>query len=150
MHMPCLFVIAGPDEGCLHALDADKPATVGRGDDAILQLVDERSSLIHCCVQSSSVVSSDFGMPVTQWVVSDAGSSNGTRVGSDLVLGKVTLKDGDTIRLGRTAIVYLRDSLTDAEAARTRCKELNIQVSDELAGWPMNDPAEERTLGDNE
>ena len=83
MHMPCLFVIAGPDEGCLHALDADKPATVGRGDDAILQLVDERSSRIHCCVQSSSVISSDLGMPVTQWVVSDAGSSNGTRVGSD-------------------------------------------------------------------
>ena len=148
--MPCLFVIAGPDEGGLHALAADKPTTVGRGDDAVLQLVDERSSRIHCCIQSSSVVSGDLGMPVTQWVVSDAGSSNGTRVGSDLILGKVTLEDGDTIRLGRTAIVYLRDSLTGAEAARTRCKELDIQVSGEAAGWPMKAPAAERTLGDEE
>ena len=148
--MPCLFIIAGPDEGGLHALNVDKPTTIGRGDDAVLQLVDERASRIHCRIQSSSVISSDLGMPVTQWVVSDAGSSNGTRVGSDLILGKVTLEDGNMIRLGKTAIVYLRDSLAGAEAARARCKELNIQVADEAAGWPMKAPAAERTLGDEE
>lgn len=148
--MPCLFVIAGPDEGRLHELDPGRPTTVGRGDEASLQLVDERASRIHCCVESTSVLSKDLGMPVKQWVLSDAGSSNGTQVGDNVIKDQITLKDGDTFRLGRTAIVFFRESLDDAEAARNRCEKLDIQVSDEVMGWALTPPTAERTLNDNE
>ena len=146
--MPCLFVIVGPDEGLLYPLDTEKPTTIGRGDDAVLQLVDERASRIHCKVEPTSGVSNDFGLSVTQWIVSDAGSSNGTRIGTEVIEGQCTLADGDTILLGKSAIVYLQESLTDAGAARTRCEELNIQISDEVMGMPLSSPAQERTLQD--
>ena len=146
--MPCLFVFAGPDEGGLLALNPDTPLTIGRGDDATMQLVDERASRVHCALQPSTEVSGDFGMAVTRWVLSDAGSSNGTRIGPEVIRGDVTLEDGDTIQLGRTAIVYLTDSLTDVDEARARCNELKIKVSIEAAGWPLEDPSNRGTLND--
>ncbi len=146
--MPCLFVIAGPDEGLVHGLNGESPTTIGRGDDAVLQLVDERASRVHCQVAPTSVVANDFGISVTRWVVTDAGSSNGTRVGSDKVEGECALSDGDTIYLGKSAIVYLQESLTDSMAARARCEEIGVEISGEVMGMPMSPPVQERTLQD--
>lgn len=149
--MPCLFVIAGPDEGTLHQLSGTDTVTIGRGDDATMQLVDERSSRVHCGLSPRQETAGDFGIPVTRWVLSDNGSSNGTRVGAERIDGDVTLEDGDVIGLGRTGVAYLADDYTMADDARQRCDELRIDSGTlSESGWPMENPAASRTLTEEE
>ncbi|MCH2135594.1 MAG: FHA domain-containing protein [Phycisphaerales bacterium] len=144
--MPCLFVIAGPDEGTVHQLHGE-PTTIGRGDAATLQLVDERASRVHCGLTPRQETAGDFGVPVTRWVLEDKGSSNGTRIGQEKIDGEVILQDGDVIGLGRTNVAYLSDSCTDTEQARARCTELGIDAGTlSEAAWPMENPAARGTL----
>ncbi len=146
--MPCLFVIAGPDEGSLFALSGTDPVTVGRGDDAVMQLVDERASRVHCSLAPVQDAANDFGIAVTRWVLSDAGSSNGTRVGAETIDGEITLQDGDVIGLGRTAVAFLSDDYEQVGDARARCNELQINATISEAGWPMHNPSTKGTLTD--
>jgi len=148
--MPCLYVIAGPDEGTLLKLEGDDLITIGRGDDATMQLVDERSSRVHCGVEPRQVTAGDFGIAVKKWALIDKGSSNGTRVGAERIDGDVLLEDGDIIRLGRTSIVYLSDDCDDRDAAMARCTMLGVDpgtLSD--AAWPIENPAARGTLQDD-
>ena len=147
--MPCLYVIAGPDEGILFKLEGDDLITIGRGDNATMQLVDERSSRVHCGVEPRQVTAGDFGIAVKKWALIDKGSSNGTRVGAERIDGDVVLEDGDVIGLGRTSVVYLTDDCDEPDAARARCAVLGINagtLSD--AAWPMDNPAARGTLTD--
>jgi pSer/pThr/pTyr-binding forkhead associated (FHA) protein len=146
--MPCLFVVSGPDEGLIYTLDASAPVTIGRGDDAIMQLVDERASRVHCGLTPAQESAGDFGIPVTQWVLTDAGSSNGTRIGNETIDGEVKLCDGDVIGLGRSGIAFLQDDYADADDARARCSELSVHLTESDAGWPMDNPATKGTLTD--
>jgi pSer/pThr/pTyr-binding forkhead associated (FHA) protein len=148
--MPCLYVIAGPDEGTLFKLEGDSLVTIGRGDDATMQLVDERSSRVHCGVSPKQVIAGDFGIPVKRWALSDQGSSNGTRIGAERIDGDAVLEDGDVIGLGRTSVVFLSDACDDRDTAEARCSSLGID-SGTLAdgGWPLENPAARGTLQDD-
>lgn len=148
--MPCLYVISGPDEGTIFSLTGDGLVTIGRGDDATMQLVDERSSRVHCGLTPRQETAGDFGLAVKRWILGDCGSSNGTRVGNERIDGDVLLEDGDMIGLGRTGVVFLTDDYDDRDSAAARCATLGIDggtLSD--MGWPLENPAARGTLQDN-
>lgn len=145
--MPSLYVIAGPDEGSLFQVSGTDRITIGRGDDATMQLVDERSSRVHCGITPRQETAGDFGIQVTRWMLSDQGSSNGTRIGAERIDGEVVLHDGDVIGLGRTGVAFLADDFDDADDARRRCGELGLDPGTlPDAGWPMENPATRGTL----
>lgn len=56
------------------------------------------------------------------WCVRDVGSSNGTFVNGERILGERRLRHGDEIRMGRTRIVY-RDEAVPASPTRTETAE---------------------------
>ena len=120
--MPCLYVVSGPDEGSFFNLTGDGLVTMGRGDDATIQLVDERSSRVHCELTPRNLTAGDFGIAVKRWILNDKSSSNGTRVGAERIYGEVVLEDGDLISLGRTGVVFLNDNCPDADTAAARCE----------------------------
>lgn len=90
-----LEVVEGPDAGRQLALDRE--LTVGRGEDADFVLVDPHSSRKHCQVT-----------PVNgKAVVRDLGSSNGTFVNSQEVIGQAELEPGDDLLVG-VSVLELR------------------------------------------
>jgi hypothetical protein len=114
----------------------------GDGAQRIVELGDERTRL-------SLGRSPDCDLPMTwdagisrlhaelervgpEWLIVDDGiSSNGTFVGGERVLGRRRLRDGDTLRLGSTALAYRRP----AESAGTTTRhsderELAAAVTD--------------------
>ena len=99
-------------------------------------------------LRSTSEVSGDFGLAVTRWILSDAGSSNGTRVGHEKIEGNIQLQDGDVIGLGRTSVVYLADDPESPDACRARCLELGIHSDDIATGIPLEDTSRRGTLTD--
>ena len=143
--MPCLYIIAGPDDGTLMELDPAVPVTIGRGLEATLQLVDTQTSRVHCALTSQTAVGGDFGLPITTWTLADSSSSNGTFVGEARVGEDCVLKSGMVFNLGTTHIVFLADDLTTGEEAQQRCTELGITASSGGA-WPTEDPKSMATL----
>jgi pSer/pThr/pTyr-binding forkhead associated (FHA) protein len=124
--------------------------TIGRSDEATFQLLDEKTSRVHCTVTSTREVAGDFGVEVTKWVVADAGSSNGTQLGSRKLLEATTLCDGDVMGVGMTTIVYLEQEFDDARAAMNHCAERGLNADTlSAAPIPMHNPSESSTLNDS-
>jgi pSer/pThr/pTyr-binding forkhead associated (FHA) protein len=148
--MPCLFVLQGPDEGTLKQLETSIDMTIGRSDEATFQLLDEKTSRVHCTVTSTREVAGDFGIEITKWVLADAGSSNGTQLGSRQLDEATTLCDGDVMGVGVTVIVYLEQEFNDARAAMNYCAERGINADTlSAAPIPMYNPSDSATLNDN-
>lgn len=95
---------------------------VGRGADAELRLQDHGVSRIHLRIERS-----DEG----DYVLSDAGSMNGTQIGGEPVEGARLLRDGDKIFLGDTV---LRFALADDIDLGYQTEVAQIVGQDPLTG----------------
>ena len=71
------------------------PAIVGRSPECELSIRDVLLSRRHCQIEPAGAA----------WVLSDMGSKNGTRVGSDTISHRI-LRDGDEIHLGRSTVQF--------------------------------------------
>jgi class 3 adenylate cyclase len=81
-----------------YVLEHDRPMTIGRGEEVDVTLPWDRT------VSSAHAEAVKLG---EDWVIADAGvSRNGTFVNGERVNGRRRLRDGDTIRVGRTALVF--------------------------------------------
>jgi serine/threonine protein kinase len=89
-----LVICNGPEKGRTVELPIGKTLVLGRGEDCDVQLADPRASRVHCKLQVS-----DDGV-----VLTDAGSTWGTRLNGSPVKDQQRLKPGDVIELGETQI----------------------------------------------
>lgn len=74
---------------------ANVPIEIGRAPGCAVQLGDSEVSRCHC-----SVIGNEDGA----WL-EDLGSANGTWVNDQRVIGRILLRDGDVLRVGRTLLV---------------------------------------------
>jgi serine/threonine protein kinase len=87
-----LVICNGPEKGRTIELEPGKTLMVGRGEDCDVQLADPRASRVHCKLQVD-----DDGV-----VLTDAGSTWGTRLNGAPVKEQKRLKPGDLIEMGET------------------------------------------------
>ena len=106
-----LVVIDGADEGkCVEI--AEGPLTIGRDARQILVFAsDSEVSRLHARVLRQN----------NEIVAEDAGSTNGTFVDSERLIGPTVLREGAVLRVGRQLLKYERRSRRDVE----RTTELN-------------------------
>lgn len=98
---------AGPPE--LFPLDRDR-TTMGRDEANDVALRDDRLvSQVHAVIES-------YGGSFT---VRDLGSSNGTFVNGQAIVGERVLRPGDEIRLGRTQVLFRQSAAAPAERTDT-------------------------------
>ncbi|MFP5318623.1 MAG: FHA domain-containing protein [Acidimicrobiia bacterium] len=98
---------AGPPE--LFPLDRER-ITIGRGEHNDVALPNDRLvSHVHAVIES-------YGASFT---LRDLGSSNGTFVNGQALLGERVLRPGDEIRVGRTQVVFRESGATAAERTDT-------------------------------
>lgn len=90
---PALMVMAGSSAGRIFPIQSEK-VTVGRSKQAGFTLDDEGISRMHCGIAFSEGA----------YVLSDLGSTNGTRVNGDLA-DRVPLRPGDRIQIGPVTVL---------------------------------------------
>ena len=90
---PALMVMAGSSAGRIFPIQSEK-VTVGRSKQAGFSLDDEGISRMHCGIAFSEGA----------YVLSDLGSTNGTRVNGDLA-DRVPLRPGDRIQIGPVTVL---------------------------------------------
>src|SRR5581483_1485321 len=88
-----LVVTEGPNRGQVFALAEGQAVVIGRGRTTNTRLLDPRVSREHCRVQSRG----------ESIVITDLGSVGGTYVNGSRV-DKQSLREGDVIRVGETAL----------------------------------------------
>ena len=69
---------------------------IGRGTDTTLPLSDPRASRAHAAITYTG----------DRFILTDLGSTNGTRVNGDTLTGGHVLRDGDHIGIGDTTITF--------------------------------------------
>jgi two-component system NtrC family sensor kinase len=111
-----LLIIQGPDKGRRFELP-DTTTLVGR-DSRQLPLTDNTVSRRHCELVP------DNG----EWLVRDAGSSNGTFVNGQKIKERLYLKVGDQVRVGRTLMVF------GAAPGISRSSKGNVSLAGEESG----------------
>jgi diguanylate cyclase (GGDEF)-like protein len=95
-HTSALVVIYGDDLG--RKYDLDQSATViGRSSGADIQIDQDSISRNHARIAHEGKVA----------LVADMGSTNGTFVNDELVVGSLPLRNGDLIKIGRTIFKYI-------------------------------------------
>jgi signal transduction histidine kinase len=94
--MITLLVLQGPDKGKRFTLP-DKAVVIGR-DSRQLPLKDDTCSRRHAKLAPAE---GDDG-----WMISDAGSSNGTYLNGQRIFNATPLKLGDQIRVGRSLLLF--------------------------------------------
>lgn len=107
--MARLFILSGDHIGQTHDLTGS--CNLGRGKDADVVIRGKSVSRLHARLEEG---------PGGRWVLSDLGSSNGTRVEGQRLNGPCTLMDGETFRLGDV--------------------ELRLRLDAPVASDPMLDP----------
>lgn len=148
--MASLLIISGPNDGEFYSIKGD--TLVGRGDDCTIQIVDERASRHHSKVAiDSSMMVPGTNVPKKRFILTDMGSSNGTFSNGAPIDGELVLKDGQTIGIGGTIILFTtRDYATSEEALEKITNIGKGNLSDAPSHWPTNDSwREERTVTDN-
>ena len=118
MALVTLSVLEGLERGRIFE-DLETPVSIGREEDNLIQLNDERVSRIHAKIQE------DNG----QVILTDLNSTNGSRTNGHPVQLRV-LQPGDHLQIGRCTLLYGSDAQI-AEHAR----ELGVEVS---ALTPLN------------
>jgi signal transduction histidine kinase len=89
-----LLVIHGPEQGARFEL-GDEPASLGRGMQSTVRILDTEVSRMHATLQPTE----------TGYVITDRNSANGTFVNGSAVRSR-ELVHGDQIQLGRTVLLY--------------------------------------------
>jgi two-component system, cell cycle response regulator len=118
----CLTVLRGQgaDLGRIHAIELE--ALIGRAPDAELRLTDPGVSWRHARVWCE---------PDGRHWLEDLGSTNGTRMRSRTLRGKIVLKEGDKILLGAT---ILRFGLVDSLELGFQREVAQLATTDPLSG----------------
>ncbi|MEQ9411300.1 MAG: FHA domain-containing protein [Fuerstiella sp.] len=128
MALVTISILEGLERG--HTFhDLETPVTIGREEDNVIQLNDERVSRVHAKLQE------DRG----QVILTDLNSTNGSRVNGHPVQLRV-LQPGDHLQIGRCTLLYGSDAQIADYARR-----LGVEVS---ALAPLSHPAE-KTPGTN-
>jgi pSer/pThr/pTyr-binding forkhead associated (FHA) protein len=96
--MACLIVTEGPDTGRNLDLEVQPVVTIGRDRNCTFQILDDRISRNHLQVSAT-----ESG----RHCATDSGSSNGTFVNDKRIDARTELTDGDVVRIGLTAMVYM-------------------------------------------
>lgn len=89
-----LLVVTGEARGRTLVVD-DLPAVIGRSDDADLTVADETVSRRHARLSGDR----------TSLVLGDLGSSNGTTLNGNAIVGELALHDGDLVGFGSATVV---------------------------------------------
>lgn len=89
-----LVVVSGPSRGQVVVVDA-VPSVIGRSEDADLRIADDTVSRRHAEVRGDR-----DGLELE-----DLGSSNGTTLHGNPVVGAITLHDGDLVGLGESTVL---------------------------------------------
>ncbi|MEZ6127287.1 MAG: FHA domain-containing protein [Planctomycetaceae bacterium] len=110
--MVTLSVLEGLERGRIYE-DLETPVSIGREEDNLIQLNDERVSRIHAKLQE------DRG----QVILTDLNSTNGSRVNGHPVQLRV-LQPGDHVQIGRCTLLYG----SDAQIAE-RAAQLGVEVA---------------------
>ncbi len=103
--------------------DLEPPVTIGREEDNVIQLNDERVSRVHAKLQD------DRG----QVILTDLNSTNGSRINGHPVQLRV-LQPGDHVQIGRCTLLYG----SDAQIAE-HADQLGVEVS---ALTPLSSPTD--------
>ena len=122
---PVLVVLQGPAIG--QTVSVDKPRTViGRGSQADLVIRDDIASRLH-----AAIIRLEAEGTVTEYYVSDLGSTNGTFLNGTRVRGQHLLEDGDKIKVGSHLMKF---ALLDEFEAEFQEKLHQMTQRDELTG----------------
>jgi len=149
--MPSLMIIAGPNEGFLHMIET--PDTViGRGDGCDLQLVDEKASRRHCCIQRrDGGTLGGTGIPSAQHVLMDLGSSNGTTLDGQTFQNEIPLTDGATIGVGTSRAIFLKEDYETSKEAMEYIQSIGKDNATQGEdAWPMDPPWKTQTLSESD
>ncbi len=126
---PFLVLRDGGGEQVILAIDPDAELWVGRGGSADVRLEwDEEVSALHAQIE---VVRDECTL------VDDGLSRNGSFVNEERVHGRRHLRDGDSLRFGRTLVVYRRPGEAAPEATA---------IAGELPGAATVSPAQRKVL----
>ena len=106
--MASLFVVAGKERGKYFVLD-EGVTRLGRDEHADIQILDDMISRSHLDVTYDSENSACR--------IEDLKSANGTLVNGKRIAGEVELKDGDTIRMGESTVLYTVKNMSDLDTA---------------------------------
>jgi len=104
--MARLFILSGDHIGQTHDLTGS--CNLGRGKDADVVIGGKSVSRLHARLEKA---------PGGEWVLSDLGSSNGTRVEGQRLDGPCTLMDGETFQLGDVELRLRLDAPVAPEPA---------------------------------
>lgn len=107
-----ISVLEGLERGRCYS-DLETPVTIGREEDNVIQLNDERVSRVHAKLQE------DRG----QIILTDLNSTNGSRVNGHPVQLRV-LQPGDHVQIGRCTLLFG----SDAQIAE-RAEQLGVEVA---------------------
>tara|TARA_B100001059_G_scaffold13247_2_gene10614 strand:- start:9439 stop:9882 length:444 start_codon:yes stop_codon:yes gene_type:complete len=147
--MPTIMITSGPNNGHLYTIDSDK-TIMGRGDSCSIQLVDEKASRQHCCIErKAGDTMGGTGIPVTLYMLQDLGSSNGTTLDGVKIADHARLHDGNIIGIGTSNAAFLIDEFDDAAKAKAHLESLGkggTQDGDDA--WPLDPPWKTQTLAE--
>jgi two-component system cell cycle response regulator len=129
-----LMVLNGDRVGMLVPLDA--AVVLGRGLDVDVYLIDPSLSRRHA----------RFFREGDQVCVEDLGSTNGTFVGSERIMGPIRLRDGDRIQLGPGTL--LRYALQDAVEEEVAMQLYESSIRDAASGVFNRRHFEQRLLAE--
>ena len=124
MALITLSVLEGLERGRIYE-DLETPVSIGREEDNLIQLNDERVSRIHAKLQEDR----------SEVILTDLNSTNGSRVNGHPVQLRV-LQPGDHVQIGRCTLLYGNDAQI-AEHAR----QLGVEVSSLTPLNHIADPA---------
>jgi two-component system cell cycle response regulator len=125
-------VVSGPNAGAIFSLVTDENV-IGRGKECSIRIIDAGISRRHARVLRKSP---------GEYVVEDLGSSNGTFVGGERVVGQKPLGEGDRLAVGPT--IELRFGFTDEAEEGALRRVYESSVLDALTGAYNRKHFEER------
>jgi len=115
-----LVALTGASMGQTFYLDG-AVTVIGRGDQVEIRLDEEGISRRHAQIAHENGT----------WILTDLGSTNGTVCNGAQVTGRVTLREGDRVRLASTV---LRFETTDEMAEEMRARLYDLATRDPLTG----------------
>lgn len=121
-----LSVLEGLERGRVYD-DLETPVSIGREEDNVIQLNDERVSRIHAKMQE------DRG----QVILTDLNSTNGSRVNGHPVQLRV-LQPGDHVQIGRCTLLYGSDAQIAEHAQKLGVNVSSLTPLNHVADSPLS------------
>ena len=130
MAMVTISILEGLERG-REFRNLPTPVTIGREEDNVIQLNDERVSRVHAKLQEDS----------GQIILTDLNSTNGSRVNGHPVQLRV-LQPGDHLQIGRCTLLFGSD-----EQIAEHAKKLGVEVAALAPLTPLNQLSDSNVAG---